>query len=271
MCRSQLILNIFVSYSSDDRAMADALAVGLRQDGHEVFFDRDNLPAGEEYHARIRDQIGACDLFIFLITPGSVRSSSYALTELSLARQRWPDPSGHVLPVLAKSTPTADIPPYLTAITYVQSAGNVVAETLATVARMAGGRRRTNVARIGIGATVLAAGALTAVWLWSAPQPPERKRCYLSALVTRESGTGALPGGLTLDVIYQGATSSFIVTPEGGASIDVGPLTPADAPWGFGVRSANGDSLARQPVQGCPAAARTYAVGEGLNVTIAPR
>ncbi len=78
-------MNIFVSYSGEDRPIADALAVGLRQDGHEVFFDRDNLRAGDEYHARIRDDVRGCDLFIFLISPSSVRPDSYALTELSIA------------------------------------------------------------------------------------------------------------------------------------------------------------------------------------------
>ena len=264
-------MKIFVSYSSDDRAIADALAVGLRQDGHDVFFDRDSLPAGEEFHARIRAEIDASDLFIFLITPGSVSTVSYAMTELSLARQRWPDPSGHVLPVLARTTPQADIPPYLAAVTYVQGAGNLVAETLARVARMAGGRRRAAAVRIGLGAIVAIACAIAAVRFWPVPQPPEPKPCYLSAQVARDAAAGPPPNGLILDVIHQGATRSFVVSPEGAASIDVGPLAPPDAPWAFSVRSATGDLASRQPVQGCPAAARTYASGEGLNVTLAPR
>ena len=264
-------MKIFVSYSSDDRAIADALAVGLRQDGHEVFFDRDNLRAGDEYHARIRSDIGACDLFIFLITPGSVRSTSYALTELSLARQRWPDPSGHVLPVLARSTPQTDIPPYLAAVTYVQGAGNLTAETLANVARIARDRRRTAIAWLGVGAAVVGVCSVAAVWFWPVEGPAAAKPCYLSAEVAKDSTGRISPNGLILDIVYRGATNSFMVSPEGTASIHVGPLEAGDAPWAFEVRSAIGDSVSRHPVQGCPTSARTYALGEGLNVTLAPR
>jgi hypothetical protein len=264
-------VKIFVSYSSEDRAIADALAVGLRQDGHEVFFDRDNLRAGEEYHARIRNDIDACDLFVFIITPGSVRSTSYALAELALARQRWPDPSGHVLPVLAKSTPSADIPPYLAAVTYVEGAGNLIAETLANVARIAQARRRTALVWFGVCSSVLVTCSVAAAWFWPVLQPAGSKSCFLSARIAKDSATGVSPTGLILDIVYEGATTSFLVSPEGTASIHVGPLGAVDAPWALELRSAVGDSVSRQPVRGCPTAARTYDLGEGLNVTLAPR
>ncbi len=265
------IVNIFVSYSGEDRPIADALAVGLRQDGHEVFFDRDNLRAGDEYHARIRDDVRGCDLFIFLISPSSVRPDSYALTELSIARQRWPDPSRHVLPVLARSTPQADIPPYLTAVTYVQSAGNLIAETLANVAQIARDRRRSMAARIGGGAAIVAIGLIAAAWLWSLFQPADALSCHLTARITKPSGNSISQNELIVDVTYRDAPGSFPVSMDGVATIDVGPLAADGDRWTFAVRSAIGASASQIAVEGCPTTARTYALDNGLNVTFAPR
>jgi TIR domain len=264
-------VKIFISYSREDAVIADALAVGLRQDHHEVFFDRDDLAVGEEYHARIRHDIDACDLFIFLITPGSVRPTSYTLTELAIARQRWPDPSGHVLPVLAKSTSDPDIPPYLAAVTYLQGTGNLVAEALAAVAKVAQERHRKASVRIGVGAAALLALLVGGVGYSRSPRDIWPKPCYLSATVATDSATAVLPNGLTLDVTNQGTTSSFVVSPEGSATIDVGSLAAADAPWAFELRSATLDSVSRQPIRGCPTAASTYALLGGLNVTLVPR
>ena len=47
-------MQLFISYASEERPIADALAVRLRTEGHRVFLDQDDLPEGEGYDARIR-------------------------------------------------------------------------------------------------------------------------------------------------------------------------------------------------------------------------
>jgi hypothetical protein len=47
-------MNIFLSYSSDRRNIAEQVSLALTGSGHKVFFDRDTLPAGDDYHVRIR-------------------------------------------------------------------------------------------------------------------------------------------------------------------------------------------------------------------------
>ncbi len=259
-------MRIFISYASEDVATADALATGLRQDGHTVFFDRDDLRAGEEYNARIRDNVAACDLFVFLITPRSVRTTSYALSELAFARQRWLNPVGHVLPVIAADTPDGDIPPYLKSVTYLKATGNLVATVLARVADIAGERRRR---RLILAGAVLAGGAcVAAIGTWWLLRPSDHTPCFLSVKVD----TGAASASaLILDVTYQGRTGSFTVSPDGTAAIQLGPVAAADKRWTLGVRSAAGDIDSTQPLEGCPATARSYALGNGINVTVSPR
>jgi hypothetical protein len=62
-----------------------------------------------------------------------VAAGRYTLSELDLARRRWPHPSGHVLPVLVAPTPMASIPPYLLAVTVLTPQGNLVADVVHAV------------------------------------------------------------------------------------------------------------------------------------------
>src|SRR6476620_4124455 len=107
-------MKLFVSFASQDRSTAEQMALALAP--HEVFFDRATLPAGGDYHTHIRNYIASIDVLIFLISPESVSSGSYALSELQFARDRWSRPLGHVLPVMLRATDMKDVPNYLKAV-----------------------------------------------------------------------------------------------------------------------------------------------------------
>jgi len=129
-------VDIFLSYASEQRELAEEVALALRGEQHQVFFDRSALPEGEGYNARIREAIEACDVFIFLVSPQAVSPGRYTLTELRFAGQRWPNPAGRVLPVVVQPTDPAAIPAYLRAIVMLRPEGNVGAEVVAAVGRL---------------------------------------------------------------------------------------------------------------------------------------
>ncbi len=128
-------MNIFLSYSSDRRDIAEQVSLALTGSGHKVFFDRDSLPAGDDYHVRIRKGVENSDAFVFLISPRAVAPGSYALTELKYARQKWPDPRRKVLPVMIERTEYQHIPNYLKAVTVLEPEGNAPAEVVAELER----------------------------------------------------------------------------------------------------------------------------------------
>jgi len=103
-------MRLFLSYASEDRAIAERLAAVLRDQGHRVFFDRERLQSGEGFDRRIQREIAVSSAFIFLISPNSIRPGRYSLTELDFARKRSPNPSRRILPALVAPTPMADIP-----------------------------------------------------------------------------------------------------------------------------------------------------------------
>ena len=130
-------MKIFLSYASEDRGRAEEIQLALAGAGHEVFFDRESLPAGGDYNTRIRASIDDCDGVVFLISPDSIDHGGYALTELGYARARWAHPKGRVLPVLIRATPFDAIPPYLKSVTILEPTGNTAAEVVDAVARLA--------------------------------------------------------------------------------------------------------------------------------------
>jgi hypothetical protein len=122
---------IFLSYASEQRDAAEQVNLALIGSGHKVFFDRETLPAGDDYHLRIRKAVEDSDAFVFLISPNSVTTGCYALTELKYARQRWPAPRRKVLPVMIEPTEYSQVPNYLKAVTVLEPEGNVPAEVTA--------------------------------------------------------------------------------------------------------------------------------------------
>jgi hypothetical protein len=131
-------MNIFLSYASEDRDSAEQIYLALTASGHQVFFDRVTLSPGGDYNARIRQAIRESELLIFLISPHSIARSSYALTELHFAREKWPHPMGAVLPVMLRPTDYGSIPNYLKAVTVFEPQGSAAAEVAAWVASRAG-------------------------------------------------------------------------------------------------------------------------------------
>jgi TIR domain len=131
------LMKIFLSYPSAHKETSASINYELQAAGHEVFFDREDLPAGQSYDEKIRSAIDESDLFIFMITPESVAKGRYTLTELKIASRKWPNPTGRVLPVMIEATPFEAMPAYLKAVTVLTPEGNVAAEVLMEVADLA--------------------------------------------------------------------------------------------------------------------------------------
>jgi len=124
-------LKVFLSYAHEQRPIAEEVCVSLSVRGYDVFFDRSTLMAGVEYDSQIQKAVEECDLFVFLISPESLEQRSYTLTELGFAKNRWKNPSGKVLPVMASPTLNSRVDAYLRAVTILYPQGSLPAEVAA--------------------------------------------------------------------------------------------------------------------------------------------
>ena len=128
---------VFVSHASQDQSVAEEVALALRGAGFDVFFDKNDLPTGGDYHARIRAALADSAYLVFLISPDSVTGSRYTLSELKLAQEKWPHPRDRVLPVMLRQTTREQIPPYLKAVTILHPKGSPPAEVASALQQMA--------------------------------------------------------------------------------------------------------------------------------------
>jgi TIR domain len=129
-------MKIFLAYASEEKDLAESIALSLRGRAYEVFLDRDDLPVGVSYDQQIERAVKASDIFVFLISPASVAEGRYTRSELAFARQKWLNPSGHVLPVLARDTSLTNVPAYLKSVTILEPQGSIPAETSAAIDKM---------------------------------------------------------------------------------------------------------------------------------------
>jgi TIR domain len=153
-------VRIFLSHASEQADVAETVGVALQAEGHTVFRDRSTLPSGEGYNDRIREAIADSDLFIFLVSPEAVTRGRYTITELEFAERRWPNPDGHLLPVMVKPTEFATIPAYLRAVTFLEPRGNLPAEVVAAVAAVRPGLWRRISTWVAIGVIIAILGTI---------------------------------------------------------------------------------------------------------------
>lgn len=142
-------MKIFLSYSADDRRIAEEIQLAMVGAGYTVFFDRESLPAGTDYHQRIENAIANSDVMVFLISETSVKPGSYALTELKFARAKWLHPGSRVLPVRLDRTPWTAMPPYLKSVTVLEPEGNIPAEVVDAVRTLLIAAPATNFTPVG--------------------------------------------------------------------------------------------------------------------------
>lgn len=177
-------MRIFISYSRADHQSAEAVAKTLKQAGHQVFFDKHSIKAADDFNRIIWGEIRKAELFIFLISPNSIRPGSYALTELSFAEKKWPNPERRVLSVLVEPTELTNIPIYTSICHILRPEGNVAASIRAEVLKLHSRHRWIIVGRVAaliIGFVLIGLASLWGYQSYS-QQKPIKARSTLTAV-----------------------------------------------------------------------------------------
>ena len=213
---------IFLSYSRADLADAEQIVANLKQAGHKVFFDKHSIKAAEDFNRVIWNKIQKADLFLFLISENSVRQGSYALTELTLAEKKWPNPERKVLPVLIKPMDLANVPIYASICNILQPEGNVAARVTIEVNHLKKVYLRKKIAWSVIILTMLTFIGWGGVFVYQEyiAQTPEKSRTALGAMnVAYNSETfldSALRGDLGVVKLFLSAGMNSNATNKSG-------------------------------------------------------
>src|SRR3954462_5574107 len=82
-------VNIFISYSRDDGAdLSKHLTKYLQEKGYNVFLDVSSLSVGAKWKSRIGSAIDQCDVFVLIITAGSINSNEVKEEYVSATNKR---------------------------------------------------------------------------------------------------------------------------------------------------------------------------------------
>ena len=101
--------SVFISYASEDREYAAALRDALEAAGMEVWFDRDDLRAGDHWKTEIAAGLDSCSLFIPIVSVHTrTVGGRYFRTEWSHATEavkRRPESQRFLMPLAIDDTP----------------------------------------------------------------------------------------------------------------------------------------------------------------------
>lgn len=95
--------DIFISYSRTDKETVGLVARRLDRVYGQIWFDRE-LVGGQDWWQEILSQIANCDVFVYMISPDSIRSE-YCLAEYAEARRL----NKPIVPIMVRSY--LDLPP----------------------------------------------------------------------------------------------------------------------------------------------------------------
>ncbi len=164
-------MKIFLSYASQDREIAQSINHALREQGHDVFFDREDLMPGEEFHNQIRLTIERADLFVFLISEHAIDPGSYTLNELDIAEKVYKKASRRILPVMLQPISMDRLPTFAKSVTLLQSPGNIPAAVADAVHRITQKQRRIYFTKMGAGISAIALMGVGAWFVRSSGEP----------------------------------------------------------------------------------------------------
>jgi hypothetical protein len=131
-------MRVFIRHSHQQRALTEQMAHRLAAEAHQTFLD--GMISAKQKALTAWQSGPATSLPSWFhplrSLPAVTRSPS------GLARQRWPNPTGRVLPVLVEPIDQDLIPPYLRAVHILKPSGTVVATQPALPARPSRGELR---------------------------------------------------------------------------------------------------------------------------------
>jgi hypothetical protein len=162
-------MRVFLSYASEQRALAERTCRVLESEGSEVFFDRDDLDPGDAYGERIRAAMMRSQVFVFFVSRYSI-APSYALTELSIVQSIPARRRPRTLPVLTEPLDLETLPPSLKPLTLLEPEGDLPAEVAAQVAEIRRALRQKRLTLAAVFVAILVAGV--GIWKWREAAPP---------------------------------------------------------------------------------------------------
>ncbi|NES19215.1 MAG: TIR domain-containing protein [Symploca sp. SIO3E6] len=118
-----LMTQVFLSYSNENRATMEKIRNSLRREGITVWTNTTDIQTGEDFEEAINRGIEQTDNLVYLLSPDSL-NSIYCQQELDLASSL----NKRIIPILVRETDPATVPSALQTLHYIDLTNNVKEE-----------------------------------------------------------------------------------------------------------------------------------------------
>ena len=113
-------MKVFLSYAPDDQDLARDLAIRLREQGYDVWFDEWQILPGDNFFKKMGLALEESDAMIVLVSPAAMKTKSVREEiNFALGSQRY---AGRLVPVIVE--PTDDVPWILERLNSIRSVKN---------------------------------------------------------------------------------------------------------------------------------------------------
>jgi hypothetical protein len=104
------VADVFITYSSDAKKLAERLASALQKEGVATWADFENLSVGEPWFEQVEHALDGAKFYIFILGPRNEVGAFQDREWQSMVERTWSDPEKRVIPILAGR---AESPPFL--------------------------------------------------------------------------------------------------------------------------------------------------------------
>ncbi|MBD2451746.1 TIR domain-containing protein [Nostoc sp. FACHB-152] len=116
---NNLMTQVFLSYSNQDRAVMEKIRNSLQRESITVWTNTTDIKTGEEFHEAIKRGIEQADNIVYLLSPDAV-NSTYCQQELDLAVTL----NKRIIPLLVQETDLMQVPSALRNLQYIDLTDN---------------------------------------------------------------------------------------------------------------------------------------------------
>lgn len=109
-------MNIFISYSHQDKNIADVIADRLKNEGHDIWIDSWNIRAGDNILKKMNEGLKKADALILLVSNNSLNSKSVMSEFSAIAFGELSNKTRRVIPVIIDK---CQVPNYLSQYLYI--------------------------------------------------------------------------------------------------------------------------------------------------------
>lgn len=109
-------IRVFLSYQSTDKEFVEALAINLRLNGVDVFFDKWDISAGDSIPEKLEEALSGSDIFVYILSLAAITSKWVSEEYYAFLYRKVNEHSLRIIPIMRR---LCKPPPFVAPLHYI--------------------------------------------------------------------------------------------------------------------------------------------------------